>query len=86
MKWHWATVHGWFAAADVTKRSKKVSLCNIVFPPLSVIMIKFVALRAIIIDPLADVVWVGCLTPGVPVSLAATLWSSAGRRGGGGVG
>ena len=53
MKCDWATVQGWFAVADFKKRSKKVSLCNIVFPCLSFVMIKFVALRVIINDLLA---------------------------------
>ena len=54
MKWDWAMVQGWFASSEVKKRSKKVSLCNIVLPPLSFIMIQHVAYRVIINDALAD--------------------------------
>ena len=54
MKWDWAAVHGWFTATDLKHRSKKVTLCNIVFPPLSFVMIKFVVVCVIVNDPAAD--------------------------------
>ena len=56
-------MQGWPVAARVKKHSKKVSRCNIVFPPLSFVMIKFVALRVIINDPLADEVMGRVLDP-----------------------
>ena len=63
MKWCWATVQGWFGAADVQKHSTKVSLCNVVFPPLSFVMIKFVARCIIINDPLAEEIVGSLLDP-----------------------
>ena len=61
MRWDWVAAQGQFAAADVKKRSKKVSLCNMVLPPLSLVTIKFVALC--VNDPLADEVMGRVLDP-----------------------
>ena len=86
MKWDWATVQRWFAAADVKKRSKKVSLRNIVSPPLSFVMIKFVALRVMINDPLADEVMGRVLDPRRAHITGCPVVEQCGPPGGGGGG
>ena len=77
MKWDWETGQGWFTTADVKKRSKKVSLYNIVFPPLSFVVIKFVALRVIIMIPWQMRLWVGCLPSSAPEPQVAA-WRGGG--------
>ena len=78
MKWDWAMVQAWFASSEVKKRSKKVSSCNIVPPPLSFIMIHHVAYRVIINDALADEVVGRVLDPRLAVIIGCRVVEQCG--------